>query len=192
MRPIRGQIILVPPSDKSRDLQETLVEEGYASPVLRELSGVDAHLIGATYQAKTVLPDQESMDRDQLIRESAKWPEFSGPCPTESIRTRVGWRLSSPDKLPVIGPLCDPEHLSGIYGNAFRGGPTKPLAPIPVAPGEWTLTALGSRGITFSSIGSLLLTDWITGNRMSIELDLIEHLHPARFFIRKLKRPGIS
>ncbi len=192
MRPIRGQIILVPPGALSQNLQETLVEEGYASPALPELSGVDAHLIGATYQALTVLPDQEEIDRDQLIRESAKWPEFSGSYPEESVRSRVGWRLSSPDKLPVIGPLCDPDLLAGIYGNAFRGGPLKSLPTVPVAPGEWTLTALGSRGITFSSIGSLLLSDWMTGGRLSIELDLIEHLHPARFFIRKLKRPGIS
>jgi tRNA 5-methylaminomethyl-2-thiouridine biosynthesis bifunctional protein len=192
MRPIRGQIILVPPSAQSRNLQETLVEEGYASPALPALSGVDAHLIGATYQAKTVLPNQESIDRDQLIRESAKWSEFSGSLPLDSIQSRVGWRLSSPDKLPVIGPLCDPKLLAGIYGNAFRGGPVRSLPPIPAAPGEWTLTALGSRGITFSSIGSLLLCDWMTGERLSIELDLIEHLHPARFFIRKLKRPGIS
>ncbi len=192
MRPIRGQIILVPPMETSRGLQETLVEEGYASPVLPEISGVDAHLIGATYQAKTVLQDQEEIDRDLLIRESAKWPEFSGLNPSVSIQSRVGWRLSSPDKLPLIGPLCDPVLVAGLYGNAFRGGPVKTLPPIPVAPGEWTLTALGSRGITFSAIGSLLLADWMTGERLSIELDLIEHLHPARFFIRKLKRPGIS
>ncbi len=68
----------------------------------------------------------------------------------------------------------------------------KQLPELPLAQGEWALTALGSRGITFSSIGSLLLADWITAGRLSIEQDLIEHLHPARFFIRKLKRPAIS
>ena len=190
--PIRGQIILVPPTETSRRLRETLVEEGYASPVLPEISGIDAHLIGATYQAKTVLPDQEKIDRARLIEESVKWSEFNPSPDPNTVSSREGWRLSSPDKLPLIGPLCDPDSLSALYGNAFRGGAVKQLPELPLAQGEWALTALGSRGITFSSIGSLLLADWITAGRLSIEQDLIEHLHPARFFIRKLKRPAIS
>jgi tRNA 5-methylaminomethyl-2-thiouridine biosynthesis bifunctional protein len=192
MHPIRGQIILVPPVPGSLGLNETLVEEGYASPVLPEISGVEAHLLGATYQAQNVAPDQERIDRMRLLEESAKWPEFSGLSSTLPVVSREGWRLSSPDKLPLIGPLCDPATLAATYGNAFRGGPKRTLPPLPLAPGEWVLTALGSRGITFSSLGALLLTDWMTGERLSIELDLIEHLHPARFFIRKLKKPGIS
>jgi tRNA 5-methylaminomethyl-2-thiouridine biosynthesis bifunctional protein len=192
LRAIRGQIQLLKPDDRSRGLDVTLVEEGYATPALPEISGLDVHLVGATYQAKTVLPDQEKIDEDQLLSEIERWPEFSGdPRPT-SKGHRVGWRLSSPDKLPLIGPLVDPDKLAPLYRQVLRGAPDRGLPPLPVEPGEWILTALGSRGIPFSSLAALLLADLMTGERLPVEIDLYAHLHSARFFMRNLKKPGLS
>jgi tRNA 5-methylaminomethyl-2-thiouridine biosynthesis bifunctional protein len=191
-RPIRGQIIMVPPSEDSLLLKDTLVEDGYASPSLPWLAGTEDHLIGATYGTGEPGPDQEEIDRDQLLLDACKWEEFKKSPERNRVRSRVGWRLSTPDKLPVVGPLVNPVDLNLAYGHAFRGSPVRNLPPLPVIPGQWILGGLGSRGITYSSLGATLLSDWITGERLSLELDLLEHLHSARFFIRQLKRSGVK
>ena len=194
-RAIRGQVILVRPSPASRNLDSVLVEEGYASPLAPELTGGEEwHLIGATYQAKTVDPNQEELDTEALIEDARKWPEFSDLTREQVLSTRAGFRLSTPDKLPLIGPVCDPEMLERLYARALRGGrfDLSRLPPLPARPGEWVLTGLGSRGITTSTLCGEILAAMMLGHPLPIELDLLEHLHSARFFIRNLRKTAVK
>ncbi len=191
-RPIRGQIILVKPSEKSKTLDSILVDEGYATPIAPEISGNAFHLIGATYQAKTIDPDQEAIDRKKLVLDSKKWGPFSDLNENDVIDSRIGFRLSTPDKLPMIGPLCDPEFLEKTYSRTLRGARNEVLPPLEASPGEWLLTGLGSRGVTTSRHSAEILASMMLGDPLPIESDLLEHLHSARFFIRNLRRPGIK
>jgi tRNA 5-methylaminomethyl-2-thiouridine biosynthesis bifunctional protein len=191
-RPIRGQTILVNPTESSRDLSTILVNEGYASPIAPEITGHQHHLIGATYQLKDIEPDQESKDRKKLLDESQKWSEFQGLLESDIVTSKIGFRMSTPDKLPLIGPLCDEAQVHSSFANAFRGSTPRELPPLPVCSGEWVLTGMGSRGITYSSLSAEILACLMTGSPLPIESDLWEHLHSARFFIRNLKRGGVS
>ncbi len=194
-RAIRGQVILVRPTSASRLLESVLVEEGYASPLAPELTGGEEfHLIGATYQARTVEPNQEELDIEALIQDAHKWPEFAGLSREQLISTRAGYRLSTPDKLPLIGPLCDPLALEKNYARALRGGKfdLSALPPLPASPGEWMLTGLGSRGVTTSTLCGEILAAMMLGQPLPIELDLLEHLHSARFFIRNLRKTTVK
>lgn len=194
-RAIRGQVILVRPTPVSRGLSSVLVQEGYASPLAPSFTGgEELHLIGATYQAKIVAPDQEELDSASLLEEAKKWPEFSGLSREHLHSSRAGYRLSTPDKMPLIGPLCDPEALASIYLPALRGAKTdlSNLPPLPAIPGQWVLTGLGSRGITTSSLCAEILASMMTGAPLPVENDLLEHLHSARFFIRNLRKPAVK
>ncbi|MBU6154853.1 MAG: bifunctional tRNA (5-methylaminomethyl-2-thiouridine)(34)-methyltransferase MnmD/FAD-dependent 5-carboxymethylaminomethyl-2-thiouridine(34) oxidoreductase MnmC [Bdellovibrionales bacterium] len=186
-RPIRGQIIFVSPIPSSEFLSHALVEEGYATP---PVDGV--HVIGATYQAKTILPDQEDLDTEALLTTAQKWAEFIDLNRTHVKGTKTGYRLSTPDKLPMIGPLCDPEWMRENYSSSLRGAKNRFGPPLESPPGEWLLTGLGSRGITYSSFGAELLAEWMNGNPIPLELDLLAHIHSARFFVRKLKKSGVE
>ncbi len=186
-RPIRGQIILAAPVSGSESLPHSLVEEGYATPLFDDL-----HLIGATYQAKTILPDQEEIDTEALLLAARKWPEFKFLGREQVRGTKTGYRLSTPDKLPMIGPLCDPEWLQRNYSRVLKGAKSIQAPPLESPPGEWLLTGLGSRGITYSSLGSEILAEWMTGNPVPLEQDLLEHIHSSRFFVRKLRKADVE
>ncbi len=186
-RPIRGQILLTTPVGKSESLPHALVEEGYATPLQDGF-----HLIGATYQAKTVLPDQEEIDTRALISAARKWSEFQDLSIDQVKGSKVGYRLSTPDKLPMIGPLCDPHWMKQHYSKALKGAKEVSAPPLESPPGEWLLTGLGSRGITYSSLASEILAEWMTGNPVPLEQDLLEHIHSARFFVRKLRKAEVE
>ena len=193
IRPIRGQIILVKPTPQSESLDALLVNEGYASPLAPEITGHGFHLLGATYQAKNIEANQEQIDTEKLLEEAKeKWLEFSKLETKDVVSTKVGFRLSTPDKLPMIGPLCDARTLEKSYGHALKGSRVENLPPLTGLPREWMILGLGSRGITFSSLGAEILASMMLGFPLPIELDLLEHLHSARFLIRNLKKPKVN
>ena len=193
LRPIRGQVILVRPTDESKKVPYCLVDSGYTSPVVREISGSETHCIGATYQAKTVLEDQERIDTDTLLEEGRqRHPAFASLRREDVVSSRSAYRLSTPDKLPLIGPLCDPEKLKLEFGVMLRSGFESGPTPLPAEQGEWVFTGMGSRGMTFSSYGAEILATMMTGQTVPIEADLLEHIHPARFIVRNLKKPENS
>ncbi len=186
-RPIRGQILLLRPTPESARLPHCLVEEGYLTPLAPEITKNEFHLLGATYQAKTILPDQEEIDTARLLEDAGKWPEIGKFTRDHVVSTRTGYRMSTPDKLPLIGPVVDPAWLRDAYQRTLRGARQIAGPDLEPEPGEWMLTGLGSRGITYSSYGAEILASMMTGEMPPIELDLLEHVHSARFFVRKLR-----
>lgn len=193
VRPIRGQLLELAATDETRRVRDTRVHHAYVTPLDPAVTGAEVHLLGATYQAKNILPDQASVDREFLLAEARRsWPEFAEISARQVVGERVGYRLSTPDKLPLIGPLVDPAWLRQNYGRALKGAKIDSLPPLEVSAGEWCLLGLGSRGITFSSLGSEILASLMTGEPLPIELDLWEHLHSARFFIRNLRKNTVD
>ncbi|MBC7396480.1 MAG: bifunctional tRNA (5-methylaminomethyl-2-thiouridine)(34)-methyltransferase MnmD/FAD-dependent 5-carboxymethylaminomethyl-2-thiouridine(34) oxidoreductase MnmC [Bdellovibrionales bacterium] len=189
LRPIRGQTLLVKPTPESSSLNHVLVKVGYASPIAPEVTGHSYHLLGATYQAKEIAPNQEELDADHLLSIArSKWAEFHSTQNIDVVSSKVGFRCSTPDKLPLIGPLCEPEYLKNTYRHAFKGSTSGGLAPLESSPGEWILMGLGSRGITYSSLAAEILGAMMTGSALPIEHDLLIHLHPARFYLRSLRK----
>ena len=189
LRAIRGQTILVKATPQSQKLSEVLVQEGYASPVVPALTGHHHHLIGATFQAKDILPNQEALDCEKLVAEAKeKWSYFSELTNDEIVSDRIGFRASTPDKLPLIGPLSEEAFSQENYQHALKGAAFTNLPPLQVKTGEWVLMGMGSRGIPFSSLGAEILASLMTGMPLPIETDLFHHLHPVRFTIRALKK----
>ncbi len=189
MRPIRGQTLLIQPTEKSQSLSETLVKEGYASPVSPEVTGHSYQLLGATYQAKQPSENQEALDTEKLIQDAqSKWEVFEDLDASHVVSTKVGFRCSTPDKLPLIGPLCNENQIRENYARAMKGSSIQGLPSLEASEGEWILMGLGSRGITFSSLAAQLLVAFMTGSPLPLEHDLVTHLHPARFYLRSLRK----
>ncbi len=189
LRAIRGQTVLVNATSDSQCLAHTLLRDGYITPLAPEVTGHEHHLLGATYHAKEVAPNQVELDTEFLIHEAqAKWKVFSTLALTDASLPKVGYRLSTPDKLPLIGPVCDIDWLRVNYQRTLKGATHEQDPDLQVAEREWLFMAFGSRGITFSAYGAKLLAALMCGETLPIELDLWEHLHSVRFLIRTLKR----
>lgn len=105
-------------------------------------------------------------------------PEALGPL--EAARGRVGWRATTPDRLPWVGALPRAGAGSG---------------PVPRSPAHWPrwtgpgtgvylLGGLGSRGLTWSALAGELLASWVAGEPAPVEQTLVEALDPARRLLR--------
>ncbi|PQA89184.1 bifunctional tRNA (5-methylaminomethyl-2-thiouridine)(34)-methyltransferase MnmD/FAD-dependent 5-carboxymethylaminomethyl-2-thiouridine(34) oxidoreductase MnmC [Hyphococcus luteus] len=114
-------------------------------------------------------------------------PDFASTLAADASRPRASVRCTTPDRLPVCGPLPD----WGFYGGAYddlRTGKRKNYPPGELRPGLFVLTGLGSRGLVTAPYAAALLAAALSG--APVDSTILQALHPARFFIRDLKRAG--
>jgi tRNA 5-methylaminomethyl-2-thiouridine biosynthesis bifunctional protein len=101
--------------------------------------------------------------------------------PLDSLHGRVGWRTMARDRLPVVGAVPAPVDQQGRLDQPRF---------VQRLPGLFVFTALGSRGITWSTLGARALASWITGAPAPIEASLLDAIDPARFVSRSARRPA--
>ncbi|MDC8773682.1 FAD-dependent 5-carboxymethylaminomethyl-2-thiouridine(34) oxidoreductase MnmC [Roseateles albus] len=96
---------------------------------------------------------------------------------------RVGWRLATPDRLPLVGGL---PHLDS------QGQPmlAEQLRFIPRQAGLGICTGLGSRGIGWAALCAQVLAAQISGEPCPLEASLLDAIDPARFAVRAQRKQG--
>jgi len=97
---------------------------------------------------------------------------LTGARPAVDVATlagRVGWRLATPDRMPLVGAVP----VAGA--DAARG------REVPRVEGLFVCTAFGSRGITWAPLAGALVAAWAAGDPFPLEARGIDALDPARF-----------
>ena len=95
---------------------------------------------------------------------------------------RVGWRATTPDRLPLVGPPVD----VAAHEIARQQGRTRmdTLRQLPRCQGAdhglFLLAGLGSRGITSAALAAQVLAAWVTGAPFPVDAALRDALDPAR------------
>jgi tRNA 5-methylaminomethyl-2-thiouridine biosynthesis bifunctional protein len=136
-------------------------------------------LFGATSASNDLDPSVRTEDHRLNL---AQLERLTGqPCRVDPARLggRTAWRCVTPDRLPVVGalPALDPDLRSGAYRlDQVRFAAREP--------GLFVLTALGSRGITWSALCAEVLAAAISGAPMPLEASLLDAIDPARFAVR--------
>lgn len=106
----------------------------------------------------------------------------------------LGWaqvRCASQDRLPLMGALPD---LAALEAHMVAAGPRRgrvPLADTPRWPGLYTLSALGSRGLTLSHWCADQLARQMSGEPPpadDLQHGLLAALDPARFAWKQARR----
>ncbi|MEQ8935995.1 MAG: bifunctional tRNA (5-methylaminomethyl-2-thiouridine)(34)-methyltransferase MnmD/FAD-dependent 5-carboxymethylaminomethyl-2-thiouridine(34) oxidoreductase MnmC [Amphiplicatus sp.] len=147
-------------------------------------------VIGATYDR---LPDGDTpapsaaATRANIDAVYAFAPDIANRLDPARSRPRASVRCQTPDRLPVAGPLPD----LGFYGGAYDGLRTGAIRDYPMgemARGVYALTGLGSRGLVSAPLTAEMLIAEMTGQPSPVDYEIAQCLHPARFFIRDLKR----
>lgn len=155
----------------------------YAAPAPR--GGL---VIGATYDraAAGALASLSATERNlDAVRAFA--PDLVRALDAASSRPRAAFRCQTPDRLPVAGPLPD----VGFYGGEYDGLRTGLVRDYPRAerlPGVYVLAGLGSRGLVTAPLLAEMIVSEMVGAPSPVAADIAEAVHPARFFIRSLKR----
>ncbi|MFQ2148994.1 bifunctional tRNA (5-methylaminomethyl-2-thiouridine)(34)-methyltransferase MnmD/FAD-dependent 5-carboxymethylaminomethyl-2-thiouridine(34) oxidoreductase MnmC [Aeromonas jandaei] len=180
--PVRGQVSHVPTSASLSRLNTVLCYDGYLTPAHN-----DHHCIGASYgRNQTDLAFRAEEQLQNQARLQACLPEQSWPCEVDvsGNEARVGVRCASRDHLPVVGPVARLASLADQYAGLHTD--QQNAASLPCHPGLYVLGALGSRGLCSAPLCGELLASEICGDPLPLAADLLEALHPARYWVRKL------
>jgi tRNA 5-methylaminomethyl-2-thiouridine biosynthesis bifunctional protein len=150
---------------------------GYLLPDVKGLA-----VFGATSQPGDADPAVRPADNATNI-ELLQALTGTGPAApaADHLQGRVGWRTVAQDRLPVVGAVPAPLDRQGRLDQARF---------VQREPGVYVFTALGSRGITWATLGARTLASWITGAPAPIEASLLDAIDSARFISRSARRPA--
>ena len=173
LQSLRGQISFVKATPQSQKITSVICHDGYIMPAV---SGM--HCIGATFQKEP--PDEPGLraaDHAENIAKLAKnLPElgFSVGAVTGG---RTGYRATTPDRLPLIGPC--PDFTSFAKGD---GGYIDNL---------YVSTGFGAHGLSGAALAGEIIACQIAGDPLPVPQSLMPYLLPERFILRDKKRGKI-
>ncbi|MFQ1996077.1 bifunctional tRNA (5-methylaminomethyl-2-thiouridine)(34)-methyltransferase MnmD/FAD-dependent 5-carboxymethylaminomethyl-2-thiouridine(34) oxidoreductase MnmC [Aeromonas veronii] len=180
--PVRGQVSHVPTTASLRQLKTVLCYDGYLTPMHNE-----QHCIGASYGRNQSSLEFRAEDQAQnQARLQACLPQQAWPAEVDvsGNEARVGVRCASRDHLPLVGSIVRLAGLEDHYAHLQHD--LHNAQPLPLHPGLYVLGALGSRGLCSAPLCGELLASEICGDPLPLAADLLEALHPARYWVRKL------
>ncbi|MGT4672605.1 bifunctional tRNA (5-methylaminomethyl-2-thiouridine)(34)-methyltransferase MnmD/FAD-dependent 5-carboxymethylaminomethyl-2-thiouridine(34) oxidoreductase MnmC [Aeromonas caviae] len=180
--PVRGQVSHVPTTTGLSQLKTVLCYDGYLTPAHN-----GAHCIGASYgRNQTDLAYRADEQEQNRARLQACVPHQRWPAEVDvsGAQARVGVRCASRDHLPVAGPIV---RLAALVDHDVNA-PADQQSALPLHAGLYVLGALGSRGLCSAPLCGELVASEICGDPLPLAADLLEALHPARYWVRRLRR----
>ncbi len=171
---LRGQVSLL--AGVPQRLPLALADSGYA------LQLPDGRVLcGATSQADDEEPALREADhRTNLatLQRLTGWAIHGA-----AISGRVGWRMQTGDRLPLLGPVP-----LAPAGPALAGQRLDQPRFLPRERGLYIAAGYGSRGITHAALAGELLAATVTGAPVPAPASLVDALDPARFAVRISRR----
>lgn len=180
--PVRGQVSHVPTTAGLSQLKTVLCYDGYLTPAHN-----GAHCIGASYgRNQTDLAYRTDEQEQNRARLQACVPQQRWPAEVDvsGAQARIGVRCASRDHLPVAGPVARLAALADHDVNA----PADQQSALPLHAGLYVLGALGSRGLCSAPLCGELVASEICGDPLPLASDLLEAIHPARYWVRRLRK----
>lgn len=140
-------------------------------------------LCGATTHRDDPTPTPRAADTAFNLERLRSLTGIEPPADAE-VSGRVGWRLVTGDRLPVVGAWPDVGRALEVRKDRVRC--------IPRCAGLFVAGGFGSRGLTWAPLAAEVLTGWIEGTPMPLEADLLDAIDPARGVVRAARRapPG--
>ncbi len=159
-------------------LRRPVTGHGYALqlPDGRLLCGATAHHGDAD---ATLRADDTAFNLERLRALTGLAPE-----PGAGVDGRVGWRLGTTDRLPVIGPVPDTD--------AAARGRCDQARLVPRRPGLFLAGGFGARGLNWAPLAGELIAAWLDGTALPLTSDLLDAIDPARGLVRQARRSANS
>ncbi|KUM41485.1 bifunctional tRNA (5-methylaminomethyl-2-thiouridine)(34)-methyltransferase MnmD/FAD-dependent 5-carboxymethylaminomethyl-2-thiouridine(34) oxidoreductase MnmC [Pseudomonas sp. EpS/L25] len=184
LKAIRGQLSTLPATPRSQELATVVCGEGYLAPARH-----GEHCLGASFvfdRDDTEPSQAEHASNLQLLAELS--PELAAERRAETLEGRVAFRCTSPDYLPLVGPVVDEALFADRYQVLERDARQVPDRPAPWRPGLYVNLAHGSRGLVTTPLAAELLAAWLEDEPLPVPRRVAEACHPNRFSLRRLIR----
>ncbi|WP_339524408.1 bifunctional tRNA (5-methylaminomethyl-2-thiouridine)(34)-methyltransferase MnmD/FAD-dependent 5-carboxymethylaminomethyl-2-thiouridine(34) oxidoreductase MnmC [Pseudomonas sp. EA_35y_Pfl2_R111] len=189
LKRIRGQISRLPATAASRTLSTVVCAEGYVAPARQ-----DEHTLGASFDFNSddlTLNSADHASNLQLLEEIS--PELSGALNAaaldpEQLQGRAAFRCTSPDYLPIVGPLADSAAFAEAYSVLSKDARQVPQTLCPWLDGLYINSGHGSRGLITAPLSGELIAAWLNNEPLPVPADVAQACHPNRFALRALIR----
>jgi tRNA 5-methylaminomethyl-2-thiouridine biosynthesis bifunctional protein len=189
LKRIRGQITRLPVTESSRALRTVVCADGYVAPPRG-----DEHTLGASFdfnnedltptvaehQGNLALLDDISTDLAARLRTAELAPA--------QLQGRAAFRCTSPDYLPIVGPMADVEAFNEAYAMLGKDARQVPDVACPWLEGLYVNSGHGSRGLITAPLSGELIAAWVSGEPLPVPRAVAEACHPNRFALRRLIR----
>jgi tRNA 5-methylaminomethyl-2-thiouridine biosynthesis bifunctional protein len=189
LKRIRGQITRLAQTPASRSLNTVVCAEGYVAP-----ARLGEHTLGASFDFNnddlTPTAAEHAGNLAMLEEISADLVRRLGAdaLPPESLEGRAAFRCTSPDYLPIVGPLADSAAFAEAYQALAKDARQTPDMPCPWLPGLYVNSGHGSRGLITAPLSGELLAAWLDDEPLPLPKAVAEACHPNRFALRRLIR----
>lgn len=189
LKRIRGQITRLPATEASRALRTVVCAEGYVAPPRG-----DEHTLGASFDfhnddlAPTVAEHQGNLALlDEISTDLAERLNTSVLDPAQ-LQGRAAFRCTSPDYLPIVGPVADAQAFTDAYAVLAKDARQVPDTPCPWLDGLYVNSGHGSRGLITAPLSGELVAAWVCGEPLPLPRAVAQACHPNRFALRRLIR----
>ncbi|WP_445571507.1 bifunctional tRNA (5-methylaminomethyl-2-thiouridine)(34)-methyltransferase MnmD/FAD-dependent 5-carboxymethylaminomethyl-2-thiouridine(34) oxidoreductase MnmC [Pseudomonas sp. E102] len=189
LKRIRGQITRLPQTTRSQRLATVVCAEGYVAP-----PRMGEHTLGASFDfhSDDLTPTAaehagnlkmlEDISLDLVDRLNAKALDPA------QLEGRAAFRCTSPDYLPIVGPLADHSAFIEAYSVLAKDARQVPDAPCPWLDGLYVNSGHGSRGLITAPLSGELIAAWLENEPLPLPRSVAEACHPNRFALRALIR----
>ena len=172
-------------------MRTVICGEGYLCPQAN-WHGYALHSLGATFNLNDdsdLLRESDHRRNLQALDQISLEASLAQTCEIEpAFPGKVGFRSTSPDYFPMVGPLPVVNELMQDFAYLRKKANAIVDQPAKHYPGLYCSLAYGSRGLAYAPLCSALIADLITGAYLPISRSLYTYLHPARFAIRSLMK----
>ncbi|WP_294737624.1 bifunctional tRNA (5-methylaminomethyl-2-thiouridine)(34)-methyltransferase MnmD/FAD-dependent 5-carboxymethylaminomethyl-2-thiouridine(34) oxidoreductase MnmC [uncultured Pseudomonas sp.] len=189
LKRIRGQITELAETPASSALNTVVCAEGYVAPARLgqhtlgasfDFNSLDLTPSAADHAGNLALLEEISPDLRQRLHTDVLEPE--------QLQGRAAFRCTSPDYLPIVGPLADPHLFAQAYAVLGKDARQVPDAPCPWLDGLYVNSGHGSRGLITAPLAGELLAAWLENEPLPLPRSVAEACHPNRFALRTLIR----
>ncbi|MGW8465450.1 bifunctional tRNA (5-methylaminomethyl-2-thiouridine)(34)-methyltransferase MnmD/FAD-dependent 5-carboxymethylaminomethyl-2-thiouridine(34) oxidoreductase MnmC [Pseudomonas sp. CLCA07] len=189
LKRIRGQITRLHQTPESKSLSTVVCAEGYVAP-----ARLGEHTLGASFDFNNddLTPTAaehagnlhmlEEISVDLVARLGADTLQ------PEALEGRAAFRCTSPDYLPIVGPLADSQAFADAYIALSKDARQTPDIPCPWLDGLYVNSGHGSRGLITAPLSGELLAAWLENEPLPLPRAVAEACHPNRFALRRLIR----
>lgn len=185
LQAVRGQMTLLKPTAQSQNMDHVICHDGFITPPMNGLHGA-----GATFQKDSTDDSFHAEDDTENLAKLNQYLPQLGFTEADVAGASWGFRATTPDKLPMAGPLPDYDRCRADFAG-LREGKEVIAGPTPYVPHVYLSTGFGAHGMTGALLAGEIVAAEISGDPCPVPESLLEHLLPERFIFRGLKRKTI-
>ena len=195
IKPIRGQVTTLKCNALNTPLKQVLCHDGYIAPPYESANSqgqIETRItLGATFDMHNSSPvaDAES-DQKNLDSLNTAIPTLI-KANSKVVDSRVGFRCTTPDYLPIIGAVPKRDELLKRFAPLRKNAKTKIEADIPYYEGLYLNIGHGSKGLMYTPLSAEIIAATISEEVPPLAKKLRRDIAPERFLLRDLIRNKI-